>query len=335
LSAEENWLAAERALRQKPWRPWVIHFSGEKERSGWDWADLLLKVSVPVLILFLSTAYSFISAERQARTAKTEMKRQRALVIEQSESLAVSSYIKEMQTLLIEKQLRLSAPLSEARAVARGLTLAALSQVKDSQRKRLIIRFLLDSGLNDIPGGLISLSESSLRGADLKGANLRMANFSNADLSEAKLEGADLRGAIFSLATLDETNFTAADLRGVSFTQNFLLKTDFFKADLRGANFRGAPARKASFLGADLRGANFSKAVLFKPDFEKADLRGANLSGTQLFKADFRDADLRGADLRGAVLESIKWNSSTLWPDTTKFEGAKDIPDALTKHLKL
>ena len=83
LSAQENWLAAERALRQKPWRPWVIRFSGEKERSGWDWADLLLKVSVPVLILGLSTAYSVISSSRQEKLAIADKERQEKSAREQ------------------------------------------------------------------------------------------------------------------------------------------------------------------------------------------------------------------------------------------------------------
>jgi hypothetical protein len=173
----------------------VIRFSREKERSGWDWADLLLKVSVPVLILGLSTAFSIISAYRQEKIAKADKERQEEIALEQRESQAVASFIKEMQPLLIEKGLRLSAPGSEARGVARGLTLAVLSQVEDSQRKRLIIRFLLDSGLNAIPGTLIDLSEANLSGADLLSTNLSWANLSGAYLSNADLTRANLTRA--------------------------------------------------------------------------------------------------------------------------------------------
>jgi len=225
LSAEENWLAAERALRQKPWRPWVIHFSGEKERSGWDWADLLLKVSVPVLILFLSTAYSFISAEREEKISR-----------DQTESLAIANYIKEMQPLLIGNGLRLSSPGSEVRVVARGLTLAALSQVNDSQRKRLIIRFLLDTGLNDEPqpAGLIDISEANLRKADLGGLDL-----SGTILYKTDLSGADLRRSAFVIANLQK-----ADLRGADLSDAL-----FHRSDLSGADLRGASLRRASFKG--------------------------------------------------------------------------------------
>jgi len=87
-------------MRQKPWRPWVIRFSGEKERSGWDWADLLLKVSVPVLILGLSTAYSIISAYRQEKIAEADKERQEEIALEQRESQAVASFSQGDATLI-------------------------------------------------------------------------------------------------------------------------------------------------------------------------------------------------------------------------------------------
>ena len=66
--------------------------------------------------------------------------------------------------------------------------------------------------------------------ADLSEANLRWADLSVADLSEANLRGADLRWASLS------------------------------GADLRGANLRGADLSVANLSGADLRGANLSGA---------------------------------------------------------------------------
>lgn len=151
LSAQENWLAAERALKQKPWRPLVIRFSGEKERSGWDWVDLLLKVSVPVLILGLSTAYSISSSSRQEKSAQ-----------ERRESDVITGFVNEMQPLILDKDLKKSTADAEVRGVARGLTLAVLSQVQDSSKKRLIVSFILDSGLNAKSGNLFSLSEANL-----------------------------------------------------------------------------------------------------------------------------------------------------------------------------
>jgi hypothetical protein len=251
LSAEENWLAAERALRQKPWRPWVIRFSGEKERSGWDWADLLLKASVPVLILGLSTAYSIISADRQEKIAKADKERQENIAREQREGEVVTNFIKEMQPLLVDKGLRSSAPGSEVRGIACGLTLAALSQVKDSQRKRLVVRFLLDSGLNINPGNLISLSE-----ANLYMANLYRANLSKADLSEADLIGANLFGA----------NLSGANLSGAD------LSSALIRANLSGANLSWANLSRADLSGTNLEWVSWDEKTRWPPvdNFEGA-----------------------------------------------------------------
>ena len=79
--------------------------------------------------------------------------------------------------------------------------------------------------------------EGELRNADLSGANL----------SDAYLRGADLR-----YANLSDEDLRGADLRGA----------DLRYADLRGANLRGADLRYANLRGANLRGANLSDADL-------------------------------------------------------------------------
>ena len=103
---------------------------------------------------------------------------------------------------------------------------------------------------------------TTLREANLWGADLREADLRGADLQEANLWGANLRGA---------------DLQG---------------ADLWGANLRGANLWGANLQGANLRGANLLGA----------NLRGANLRGANLLEANLRGADLQGADLWGAVM---------------------------------
>jgi len=80
-------------------------------------------------------------------------------------------------------------------------------------------------------GKRIEARGANLRGADLSDADLRGANLSGADLRDADLSDADLRGA----------NLSDADLRG---------------ADLRYANLSYANLR-----GANLRGANLSNAI--------------------------------------------------------------------------
>ncbi len=51
--------------------------------------------------------------------------------------------------------------------------------------------------------------------------------------------------------------------------------------------------------------------------------------------ANFREANLTGADLSGANLEEVTWDEKTSWPSPDRFEGAKNIPEALKKQLGL
>src|SRR5690348_15917567 len=72
----------------------------------------------------------------------------------------------------------------------------------------------------DLRGAVLdkaSFSNGLLRAADLRGASLRKAFFSDADLQGANLSGADLRGAYLGgaklgSATFAETNFGEAKL---------------------------------------------------------------------------------------------------------------------------
>lgn len=311
LSAEENWQAAERALRQKPWRPWIIRFSGQEERSGWDWAELLLKVSIPVLLLVLSSAFSIISSNRQEKNIKAEKvhqetnallvkQREDAVAKTQKETDVVTAYIKDMQFLILDRGLNFSTPHAEVRGVARGLTLAALSQVENPDRKGIIIRFLLDSGLNNIPGNLFSLREADLRVSDLSDVNL-----SGADLREAKLSDADLSNSKFI-----KTNFSNA----------ILSDAELYSADLRGADLTGAVLIEAKLGRGKLQGANFF---------------GADLSGAFLSMANLSGANLRDVELNGTDLEEVKWDDKTTWPSRDRFQGAKNIPEALREELGL
>ncbi|MEA5390902.1 pentapeptide repeat-containing protein [Cyanobium gracile UHCC 0139] len=267
----------------------VIRFSGEKERSGWDWADLSLKVSVPILILVLSTSYSILSSSRQ-----------HTIATDQKESDVLAGFIKDMQPLILDKGLKESAKGAEVRGVAQALTLAALSQLKSPERKRLAVQFLLDSGLNSKPGNLFSL-----RGADLRETNLRGADLRGANLIEADLRGTNLRGA-----NLREANLIGADLR---------------EADLSMANIS-----EAMLLGADLRGAELRETNLNGSFLRLTNIRGANLSW-----ANLSNTDLSTADLTGVVLEWVKWNNQTEWPDASRFKDAEKIPTALKKQIGL
>ena len=100
-----------------------------------------------------------------------------------------------------------------------------------------------------ITGEYADIREAVLKarvsGADLYGADLRMANLSDVDLY-----GADLR-----MANLSGANLYGADLRRANLSGANLYGADLYGADLRMANLSGV-----DLYGADLRRANLSGA---------------------------------------------------------------------------
>ena len=231
LPAEENWLAAERALRQKPWRPWVIRFSGEKERSGWDWADLILKVSVPVLILGLGAGLNKCTSDREERLAR-----------QQRDSAVVTTFIGEMQKLVIADRLQPGKEISsEVRVLPREMIVAALAQLSSDEAyhwRNHVLRFArgltrvrIDNG--ETREGLL-LVRVDLSNLNLKDINLIQANLSNANLSEANLVNANLTEADLSQASLINANLNRADL-----SRAIIIGADFSEANLGGANLYG------------------------------------------------------------------------------------------------
>ncbi len=168
-----------------------------------------------------------------------------------------------------------------------------------------------------------------LRGADLHGAQLLDADFSNAMLHHSNLSGVnfantDLTDSFLSYSDLSQAqfhdvNFTRArlwfadlsgamlqdaDLPGVDFSNARLHGTNLGRANLSGANFQYATATKAWF-----ESANLSRAT-----FLRADLSGARLMKAGLTDADFLDANLNEANISGANLSGVRFSNGGIQP---------------------
>ena len=273
-SAEQNWTDACLELNSAfflRWRPSLLRWLGASEKTGWDWMELSLKLSVPLTIALGGWFLGTLNSNRQNEIAQANQK-----------DAVIREYIKEMKGMLLDKTVAKEAkqPGSEANGVARALTLTALTQLKGkgSERRTLVFQFLRESNfpilagsekisganLSDYDLNMTDLSMANLFDADLSYANLfrallysvslDKADLRNADLSEASLCSASLIGAHLSEAKLNKADLTAANLRG---------------AYLWGANLRGANLRGANLRGADLRGAKFKDTVC--PDGKKTD----------------------------------------------------------------
>ena len=174
-----------------------------------------------------------------------------------------------------------------------------------------------------------NFSELGFREASFNNADLRHSSFSRADLDGAgfidanlrysNLAEASLRDAILGSADIRQAWLQGADLRGAYLGQADLSDTELVDAcltgtDLTGTNLTDTRANGALFLTADL-----SRSKLVRTHFMHADLTGAKMELAQLSQTDFRLADLTNADLRMAGIEDIQVSGATL--KGTRFKG--------------
>ena len=137
------------------------------------------------------------------------------------------------------------------------------------------------------PSSNVVWSGCDLSGANLAGADLRLANLSGADLTGANLAGAQL---------------------------DFV---DLSEVTAPGSTWNGVTGGKASFLNADLQDATFTGATLSSPKLDGADLRratvtDASLTGARLSSASLADATVRASSLRGASATALDLTGVTI-----------------------
>jgi uncharacterized protein YjbI with pentapeptide repeats len=224
---------------RQPWWKRLWGWTKFGEKSGWDWLQLLV---VPLALAFVGLWFTMQQDARQQRIEERRAQADRELEQQRAQDVALQSYLDQMNSLLLEKDLRSSETGSEVRTLARACTLTVLGRL-DPSRKTQVIGFLQEANLVqrvDERDPIIALS-----GANLSDANLRTAN-----LQGAELTGADLSGASLSRADLSSAELIGADLSGADLSDAFLHGADLDLANLNGANLSGA----------DLEGADLSKA---------------------------------------------------------------------------
>lgn len=122
-------------------------------------------------------------------------------------------------------------PLAAGFAVALGLPLAAqdeeaqLRETHQCQGCTLENPRLADQDLTSV-----DLSESSVKNADFRRANLFLASFDGADLEGADFREANLRGATFEASRLRDVKLEGADLTGARFKDAQIDETELAKA---------------------------------------------------------------------------------------------------------
>jgi Pentapeptide repeats (8 copies) len=90
-----------------------------------------------------------------------------------------------------------------------------------------------------------------------------------------------------------------ADLKRANFANANLINTKFIGTDLEEANFHEANLKGAHLNDAKLTRANFCRADLYETDFSGATLVKANLQGTQMAKTIFKGATITDCKVYG------------------------------------
>src|SRR5581483_11327448 len=178
-------------------------------------------------------------------------------------------------------------------------------------------------------------SPVNFAGAYLKGAPLSWvpapgANFSNADLTEARMNNMNLVRATLDRTVLTKANLTGTDLSHASLIFGTMIEVTFSEANLTGANLSFANLAQSNFLYANLQDADLTNARLdetsmtmarlFQANFSHALVLGTNLSLSNLQRANFREANLSSSELRDADLSEANLSGADL--GGAKLDGA-------------
>jgi uncharacterized protein YjbI with pentapeptide repeats len=298
--------------RGKAWPRWT----GFRGKTVWDWMDLLI---VPLVLVVIGLGFTMLLDARQQALENQRAEAEREVAVQRAQDEALQAYLGQMNTLLLEKNLRESEEDSEARTLARARTLTVLGRM-DPSRKEAVIQFLDEAELVhrvEGRGPIVMLGGADLRGAVLSDPDVNDPNLA-ANLSGAHLVDAKLRDVKLGFANLGDANLRYADLRDANLPYTDLRDAELGHAKLRDANLRQADLRDVNLYVADLVGANLSGA-----DLAGANLRFANLSEANLSGANLRDANLSGANLsgaRGVTDEQLEPLEGATMPNGQKYE---------------
>jgi uncharacterized protein YjbI with pentapeptide repeats len=163
---------------------------------------------------------------------------------------------------------------------------------------------------------------ANIRGLDLRGRDLRYADFSKSllpkvDMREADLQGAilgatSLQGAVLSGTNLQNAILHRANLQGADLKWAYLQDAQLGKTKLQDTDFKNAHLQDAYIVMANLQGANLSDANLQRADLAKTNLQGTDLRWAKLQGADLKLADLQGINLWNAHLDGINLKEKDL-----------------------
>ncbi|MFA4994250.1 MAG: pentapeptide repeat-containing protein [Bdellovibrionales bacterium] len=141
------------------------------------------------------------------------------------------------------------------------------------------------------------LMRADLRGACLRGANLIAADLAGADLREGMLAGTEADGDIVPL----HKDWPASEAGGADFSGANLTDARLSGAVAVGTKFSDTTMCGCKIVRARLEGSDFSGANLEGADLSQCDLTRVNMRGAVLVNAALNIASLQQANLLNAM----------------------------------
>ena len=219
----------------------------------------------------------------------------------------------------------------------------------------------------DLAGGYFSRTEAQstefsnciMSDADLIGADLRYAQFSNVELNVANLSEANCEGTILvktnmkssilgelkgvGLIGIDGPDFSSSRLEGVNLVNAGIYKTSFVEAELYCVDMslkevEEVVFREVNFSKAVLDDVDFTDRVMQIVDFTQAILKNVKFMGAILGDVKFDQANLAGADLSLALLKphSIDFKEAILSEGDKRVKlPYQSLQEALKEHPSL
>jgi uncharacterized protein YjbI with pentapeptide repeats len=183
------------------------------------------------------------------------------------------------------------------------------------------------------------LPRVDLRGADLSAAFLWQAVMPEAvadehtDLTQAVLNEADLQNAQFAGAHLNAATLGNAYLEGTKLQGASLVGASLYGAHLQGARLTRANLTAARLDGAQLQGARLEKSVLWGAGLARAQLQAASLESADLTLVDVDGADFTGASLMDTNLTGVRQENANWGLTQGRILEHPDIPTSLQTNI--
>ena len=234
------------------------------------------------------------------------------------------------------------------------LTVAVITWTCPTTSRSQIFRWndgsMIPGSEDIIPGPSVNLEkwrsdDHNLRYADFSGNDLTDASFTFSWLENARFNEATLRGTAFRATQLAGADFTDAEIAGAFFNSPGLTSEQFYSTasykrkylsgihysgdisgwDISGQDFTRSHLSASAAVGTDVSGANLQNAGVILVNFTQANLSNTNLHSANLNRSNLTSANLISANLENANLEQANLTGANFHSAilrNAKFNGA-------------